>query len=122
MTETIVASIIAGLIQIFAVLTAFYVGVRKMPVENRKMTAEEKSIQAETIDKQGKTLANAFDEIKELRDNLKIAQDKISELERDLRKWRNFSARLQKQIVEEFKGVPVPFDTNPPQTKKEAHE
>lgn len=114
MSEVLWVSIVAGLIQLVSILSAFYIGSRKLPNENRKMTAEEKNIQAETIHKQGKTLDDAFDEINQLREDLNKAKDQITELNRDLRKWRNYAARLQRQIVEDLKGTPVPFDTDPP--------
>lgn len=113
MNETIAVSIIAGFIQLIAILSAFWIGSRKLPYESRKMGAEEKSIQAQTIATQGKTLADAFDEIKDLRLELEKEREARIELEHELKRWRNYAARLQKQIVEHFKGVPVPFDTPP---------
>lgn len=111
--DPIITNILAAIIQLIAILTAFWVGSRKLPLETRKMSAEEKSIQAQTIQTQGKTLADAFAELDELRKELETERDARLELERELKRWRSYAARLQKQIVEHFNGVPVPFDTPP---------
>lgn len=85
----------------------------RSPEEKKKMSAEERSIQAQTIATQGRTLADAFNEIDKLRDELDAERNARIELERELKRYRNYVARLQKQIVEHFKGEPVPFDTPP---------
>lgn len=79
-------------------------------IEKRRVEAAEKSSLAEAAEKAGRTLSDAFEEI----DNLKR---QIQELESELRRWRNYSFRLQKQIIEDHKGTPLPFDTKPPQKR-----
>lgn len=80
----------------------------------RKNRADVSSTHSQIIQVQGKSLADAFDEIQELRDELKDEREAREALEKELRRWRNYSFRLQKQIIDDFKGIPVPFDTEPP--------
>lgn len=59
--------------------------------------------------------------IKELTESMEKAWNRIDEMsehitamEAELRRWRNYVSKLQRQIIEEFKGTPVPFETLPP--------
>ena len=118
MNDIIIVSIIAGFVNLLAILSAFWIGSRKFPLEARKFQAEEKFIQAQTIESQGKSLSDAFDEIQELRVALEEERRARLELERQLKQWRNYAAKLQRQIIEDFKGIPTPFETTPPAKSK----
>lgn len=89
-------------------------GVRRNKPEIKKLRADEQSALSDAVEGAGKTLIDAWKHIHELEVWKAEATTKINQLEDELRKWRNYAARLIKQIKEiDPKADPVPFETDP---------
>ena len=106
--------IIALLSQIPLALFNVWSGSRKLKPEIKKTQAEEKSSLSDAVEGAGKTLVDAWKHIEELEIWKRQATQEMVQLKDELRQWRNYAARLIKQI----KGMdpnaePVPFETNP---------
>lgn len=102
-------------------------GIKKIEVDIDKTDAEvesELANAAETTAK-GATVSSQLlmERIKELREDLENEKKarredaayfrrRFREAEREARDWRNYAARLAKQVIE-LKGVPTPFTPSP---------
>lgn len=106
--------LIALLSQIPLAIFTIWNGVRKSKPEIRKLQAEEKSSLSDAVEGAGKTLVDAWTRIEALEDWKTKAAKKIDHLENELRKWRNYAARLIKRLKEVDPRGPIPeFETDP---------
>lgn len=87
---------------IIAIITL--IGVLGAPYISRRLSGSRQDV----IQSQGKSLADAFDEIRELRTELRSAEDKIDELKSDVRKFRNAYAKAIRYIYDKNPDEPIP--------------
>ncbi len=82
--------------------------------EIKKLKGEEQSALGNAVEGAGKTLVDAWGRIEALETWKTNAAQKIERLEDELRKWRNYAARLIKRLKEVDPCGPIPeFETNP---------
>lgn len=106
--------LIALLSQIPLAIFSIWLGVRKSKPEIRKLQADEKSSLSDAVEGAGKTLVDAWERIEALEDWKIKAARKIEQLEDELRRWRNYAARLIKRLKEVDPHGPIPeFETDP---------
>ncbi|RPI95376.1 MAG: hypothetical protein EHM40_03240 [Chloroflexi bacterium] len=106
--------LIAFLSQIPLAIFTIWNGIRRSKPEIRKIQAEEKSSLSDAVEGAGKTLVEAWERIEALESWKTKATQKIDQLESELRKWRNYAARLIKRLKEVDPCGPMPeFETDP---------
>ena len=89
-------------------------GVKRNKPEIKKTEAEEEAALSDAVAGAGKTLEGAWKRIDELASALSTAELKIRQLEDELRRWRNYAARLIKQLKQVSPDTePVGFETEP---------
>ena len=96
-TEQLIIILIS---QVPLAIYSIWNGVKRNKPEIRKTEADEEAALSEAVQGAGKTLDGAWKRIAELEAWKQQADVKMHQLEDELKRWRNYAARLIKQMRE----------------------